>query len=184
MTTERTRAALALMLTFTIGIVIGVFIPGLVWKARFAEYEGRVHEHELPRMKPPSGDRFERAIYRIIDPDSIQEEKIKSSSLIHNTTTRIASIHRVANHDIKLAMDSLITDLVSFKGLLRDDQKKRLEEFEKHRMVEVPAELGRSSRGRRGFGPGSPQERREGHERGSRDADGEERPLEEQRPGD
>jgi hypothetical protein len=170
MTTERTRAVLALMLTFTIGIVIGIFIPGLVRKARFAEFDGRVREHELPRIKPPSGDRFERAIFRIIDPDSIQEEKIKSSSLIHNTTTRIASIHRNANNDIKLAMDSLITNLVSFKGLLREDQQKRLEEFEKQRMVEIPVEIDgmrgrfgpRGRRGGPGRGPegGQPQERR------------------------
>jgi hypothetical protein len=151
MTPERTRAVLALMLTFIIGLVIGVFIPGMVWRARHSERVGRLEEERsLPRHIPPTGDRFERAIYRIIDPDSAQEEKMKSLSLIHNTTTRIAAIHRNANDEIKLEMDSLITNLVSFKGLLRDDQKKRLEEFEKERMVEIPVEAD-GMRGR--FGP-------------------------------
>jgi|GEM_PF-1042591 len=156
MTPERTKAILAMMLTFFIGIVIGIFIPGVIRRVQFSEWNERLHEHAIPRALPPSGDRFERAIYRIINPDSIQEEKMKSSALIHNTTTRIASIHRKANNDIKLAMDSLITNLTNFKGLLRDDQKKRLEEFEKNRMVEVPIE------GHRGFGPGGPRGRRGG----------------------
>lgn len=122
MTSERTKAVLFMVLTFIVGIVIGVFIPGIVMRGRFSD-NNRNDGPDMRNMPPPQ-DRFERMLYRIVDPDSLQVEKIKP--LARQTSARIDTIQSNANKQIKGVIDSLKTNL---QPILKAEQLKKLEDF-------------------------------------------------------
>src|SRR6478736_2552301 len=120
MKSERTKAVLFMLLTFMVGIIIGVFIPGIVFRFRS---NNKPPPPDMRNMPPPQ-DRFERMIYRIISPDSAQIEKIKP--LARQTSARIDTIQSHTNKEIKGVMDSLRTKL---QPILTPEQQKLLEDF-------------------------------------------------------
>ena len=107
-------------LTFVIGMVIGVFIPGVIWRLR----SPGIPPQEMRNAPLSSENRFERMLYRIVSPDSSQIEKIRP--LARQTSARIDSIQHNANAHIKDVIDSLNSKL---QPILTTDQFKRLNDF-------------------------------------------------------
>jgi hypothetical protein len=141
MTSERTKAVLFMVLTFMVGIVIGVFIPGIVFRFRAPDNLPPLNARNMP---PPS-DRFERMIFRMVEPDSNQMEKIRP--LAQKTSARIDTIQSQTNKEIKGVIDSLKSNL---KPILTPEQLKKLEDFGNR-----PRGFGRGGQEGRPGGPGS-----------------------------
>ena len=131
---------LTLSVTFMAGIVIGVFIPGVVMRLRF-------NNSQEARNTPPPRDRFERMLYRIVEPDSMQVKKIKP--LAQQTSAQIDSLQENCNKEIKIVIDSLKTKL---QPILTSDQYQRLEDFGKRRGGPPRGPGDRNDRDRQGEG--------------------------------
>ena len=142
MKSERTKAVSLMLLTFIVGIMIGIFIPGLVF---------RFHTRNNPppgfRNMPPPHERFERMLFGVIHPDSLQIEKIKP--LTHETTALIDTVQSHANKQIKIIIDSM---KIKLQPILTPEQQKNLEEFGNRA---------------RGFNNPNSQGRRDGQKEGS-----------------
>ena len=121
MTTERKKAALFLSLTLIVGILIGALVPS---------FYGRMRRDNSNRGRGQSGSErrigFERMIYRIIEADSSQKEKIQP--IFDATSVKIEALEKNSSERMIGIMDSM---KLAMKPVLREEQMNKFEEFSK-----------------------------------------------------
>ena len=122
MTTERKKAALFLVLTFILGILIGALVPGFFGHMR---REGKGNRMEQ------RGDRgegrkmgFQKMIYRVTQADSTQRNQIQP--ILDEASEKIEGLEKESNSRMTDIMDSI---KVKLKPILTEEQNKKLEEF-------------------------------------------------------
>ena len=122
MTTERKKAALFLVLTFILGILIGALVPGFFGRMRREGRGNRMEQH---------GDRgegrkmgFQKMIYRVTQADSTQRKQIQP--ILDEASEKIDGLEKESNSRMTGIMDSI---KVKLKPILNEEQNKKLEEF-------------------------------------------------------
>ena len=91
--------------------------------------KGRGHGEDLhASARNDSGKGFSNRIYRITQADSLQELKMKS--IVDRTCKRLESLRLSYQKQEKKVLDSLSVQL---KPILKEDQMKRLDDFNYHR---------------------------------------------------
>ena len=137
MNRERKRSIFILIFTAAFGILVGLLLPRLVQKARTDRdrtslQDRRPHEREHKRQQ------FVSALYRVVDADSIQKEKIKP--VAEWAAARMESVESEAASQMRDILDSM---QVSLKPLLDERQQKRLSDFSNRANSKWPGGKGR-----------------------------------------
>lgn len=123
MTSERKKAIATLSATLIVGILIGILVPGFV---------GRFREHSRHSIVENGRDRngdekktwFAHTIYKIVQPDSAQLQKIKPITTW--ASQRVAQIENTSNQELSKVMDSV---KIQLKPILTPEQLNRLDSF-------------------------------------------------------
>ena len=124
MTTERKKAALFLSITLIVGILIGTLIPSFYGRMRREEMMKQRGRGERNMRGSDRKMGFERMIYRIVDADSSQKEKIQP--ILDATTIKIEALEKTSSERMIVIMDSM---KLALKPVLNDAQVKKLEDF-------------------------------------------------------
>ncbi len=123
MTSERKKAIATLSATLIVGILIGVLVPGFVGRFR----EGGRHPMD-ERGRGRGGDDkkawFAHTIYKIVEPDSAQAQKIKP--ITEWASQQVALVENTSNQQLIKIMDSV---KVQLKPIITEEQLKRLNGF-------------------------------------------------------
>jgi type II secretory pathway component PulK len=122
MTRERRITILLLIATLVVGLLIGMLTSGLVHT-----YRGGMHRG---RRGPDHGDEgkkewFVHTINRIVQPDSIQADKIKP--ITSWASQQIEALEISSNVRMSEILDSV---RVQLKPILTEEQQQRLSEFQ------------------------------------------------------
>ncbi len=123
MTSERKKAIATLSATLIVGIIIGILVPGFVGKFR----EGGRHtmgEHGRGRGGEDKKDWFAHTIYKIVQPDSAQAQKIKPITTW--ASEQVEQIENTSNQGLIKVMDSV---KVQLKPIITSEQLQRLDGF-------------------------------------------------------
>jgi hypothetical protein len=124
MTNERKKSIIILIATLIFGILLGLLVPGAIHK--FGERGVRSREgHGIDGDAGHKKDWFTGTLYRVIQPDSLQAQKIRP--ILANASNQIDSLEISSNNQLAAVLDSVKQQL---KPLLTDDQWSRLNEFD------------------------------------------------------
>ena len=125
MTSERKKALLYLTITLIIGMLIGSLVPALFGRMRHGDWKKERAKTELKGEKRPDRKAgFEKMMYRIIKPDSSQNEQLRA--IFKGTSTKIEALEAGSNARMTNIIDSM---KVQLQPVLTEEQMKRLEEF-------------------------------------------------------
>ncbi|MBY0433831.1 MAG: hypothetical protein K2U26_06955 [Cyclobacteriaceae bacterium] len=127
MTPERKKAALYLVLTLIIGILIGSLVPAFYGRMR---HRGGDHSRGWDRSegRMDRKGRFEKIVFRIVKPDSTQASQLRS--IVRETSVKIESLEWQSSEQMRSLMDSL---QIKLRPVLTNEQLERLENFSKRR---------------------------------------------------
>lgn len=121
MTSERKKAIATLSATLLVGIFIGILVPGFVGRFR----EGGRHPMEVRgRRGDDKKAWFEHTLYKVVQPDSAQAQKIKPITAW--ASEQVAQIENTSNQELSKVMDSVNVQL---KPIVTPEQLKRLDNF-------------------------------------------------------
>ncbi|HRI78892.1 MAG TPA: hypothetical protein PLR06_05085 [Cyclobacteriaceae bacterium] len=119
MTSERKKAALFLSITLIVGILIGLLVPSFYWRMRRDDSkQGRDQRNSERKIG------FEKMIYRIVEADPSQKEKIQP--ILDATSRKIEGLEKASTERMIVIMDSM---KLAIKPILKEEQMKKLEEF-------------------------------------------------------
>lgn len=125
MTSERKKAIATLSITLIVGIFIGILVPGFV--GRFRE-GGRHPISEQGRGRGRGGEDkkawFAHTIYKVVQPDSAQAQKIKP--ITEWASQQVEQVESTSNQQLIKIMDSV---KIQLKPIITEDQLKRLDGF-------------------------------------------------------
>ncbi|CAN5488809.1 hypothetical protein BH10BAC4_BH10BAC4_25060 [soil metagenome] len=123
MTTERIKSIGILISTLIIGVLLGLLIPGFYHKYNGGHGQSR---QEMAGHRPGGkGDWFANTLNKIVEPDSLQREKIKP--VTSWAASRMDSIEQNAHRQAGQVLDSVRTQL---RPIITDEQWNRLEKFD------------------------------------------------------
>ncbi|HEX5168219.1 MAG TPA: hypothetical protein VFW11_03540 [Cyclobacteriaceae bacterium] len=121
MTNERKKSIIILVSTLTIGIILGILIPGFFYKVNHRQLHSGQPRHEPPGKR----EWFVGTINRIVMPDSAQSRQIRPITAW--AATEIDSIEQRANAQMGNVLDSVKSQL---KPILTPGQWERLDKFD------------------------------------------------------
>lgn len=121
MNRARMKSIIALIATLAIGIFLGLLIPPVIH---------RMTNRNHTQIGPPTGQPMHKnrwfvgTLNRVIQPDSVQAQKIKP--ITDWAAVRIDSIERSANAEMSRVLDSVHTQIMP---LITTQQQDRLQNF-------------------------------------------------------
>ena len=122
MTSERRKSVIILIATLLLGLVLGLLVPAVFHKIYIRNRINTQVDNAGPLHKK---EWFVGTIHRIVQPDSMQAEKIKP--ITEWAATQIDSIEYSANQHMSAVLDSV---KIQLKPILTDEQQSRLDEFD------------------------------------------------------
>lgn len=129
MKTNRKGWLIVAMCVFLIGASVSAFAQrGDSKHGRYGHSRGGDHNKRVNVTKRSPQDAFQDRIYHITEADSLQKMKMKP--VLARTSKRLESLRLSYQKQEKRVMDSLSLQM---KPILKEDQMKRLDDYNYHR---------------------------------------------------